>query len=207
MKREQIASLVGGFAFGVLVGFGISQGIGGGPGNTPSSPPPGGANRQQPAAQNQADAPMMEEIGQLRELLRVSPENFGALKRLANLYQDAQMFSQAVEFYEQAVAIVPNDPNVLTDLGTCLGAVGRNKEALGTFGRARELDPAHWQSVYNTVVIAGLNMHDFQTADDAMKTLQGMPGAQPHLEGLKQALEQARIADQGHDHGEEENPS
>jgi len=207
VKREQVAALIGGFAFGVLVGFGISQMIGGAPGQQNPSAPPAGAARQQPAPQAQPSAPMMEEIGQLREVLRVAPENFDALRRLANVYQDAQMYPQAIEFYEKAIAIQGNDPNVLTDLGTCLGGVRRNQEALAMFRRAQALDPNHWQSVFNTVIIAGLNMHDFKTADAALKKLEGMPGAQPHLAGLRQALEGARAADEGHDHSSEENPS
>jgi tetratricopeptide (TPR) repeat protein len=207
VKREQVATLIGGFAFGVLVGFGISQMVGGAPGQRGPSAPPAGAARQQPAPQAQSSAPMLEEIGQLREVLRVAPDNIDALKRLANIYQDAQMYAQAIEFYEKAVALKGDDPNLMTDLGTCLGGVGRNREALAIFRQAHEMDPAHWQSMFNTVIIAGLDMHDFKTADAAMKKLEGIPAAQQHLAGLRQALEGARTADEGHDHSSEENPS
>ena len=190
MKREQVAMLVGGFAFGVLVGFGLAQ-IGGGPAQPVTSSAP--QQRQAPPpSQPQAGAPMLEEIGRLREALKVDPDNLVVLKRMGNLYHDAQMWPQAVEFYEKAVQLSPDDPNLLTDLGTCYGGMRRNDEAVAMFSRANALDPNHWQSLYNTVIIAGLNGHDFETAEAALAKLANLPAGQPQVPQLRQALEKAR---------------
>lgn len=190
MKKEQVAMLVGGFAFGVLVGFGLAQ-IGGGPTQVGSAAPP--QQRQAPPpSQPQASAPMLEEIGQLREVLKLDPANLGALKRMGNLYHDARMWPQAVEFYEQARELSPDDPNLLTDLGTCYGGMRRNDEALAMFSRANAIDPNHWQSLYNTVIIAGLNAHNFDAAEAALAKLANLPAGQQHVPQLQQALEQAR---------------
>ncbi len=193
MKREQLAFLIGGFAFGVLVGFGLAQKIADRPKAVAGAGAPAGTMQSAPAPSTPSGAPMMEEIGRLRKVLAVDPNNVQALVKMANLYHDAQMFSQAVEFYQRAVRVQPDDPNVLTDLATCLGAVDRNQEALDILRRAQELDPGHWQSVFNTVIVAGIKMHDFKTADAAMEKLEKMPEARPHLPGLKEALERARV--------------
>ena len=192
MKREQVAMLVGGFAFGVLVGFGLAQ-VGGGPEQARQAAAP--QQRQAPPpsqGQAQAGAPMLEEIGKLRELLKVDPENLAALKRMGNLYHDAQMWPQAVEFYEKAVRLTPDDPNLLTDLGTCYGGMQQNGQAVAMFTRANAIDPNHWQSLYNTVIIAGLNSHDFDTAEAALAKLANLPAGQQQVPQLRQALEQAR---------------
>ena len=190
MKREQVAMLVGGFAFGVLVGFGLAQ-IGGGPDQVRAAQ--AAPQRQAPPpSQAQASAPMLEEIGKLREVLNVDPDNLAALRRMGNLYHDAQMWPQAVEFYEKAATLAPNDPNLLTDLGTCYGGMSRNAEAVAMFARANAADPNHWQSLFNTVIIAGLSAHDFDTAEAALTKLSALPAGQQHIPQLRQALDKAR---------------
>ncbi len=191
MKREQIAMLVGGFAFGVLVGFGLSQGIGAGPAQGMSAT--AGQQRQAPPpSQPQASAPMLAEVGKLREILKLDPANQVALQKMGNLYHDARMWPQAVEFYEKAAELSPNDPNLLTDLGTCYGGMQRNQEAIAMFSRANAIDPNHWQSLFNTVIIAGLNAHDFPTAEAALARLDSLPAGKQHVPQLRAALEKAR---------------
>ena len=185
--------LVGGFAFGVLVGFGLAQ-IGGGP--DPVRAAQAAPQRQAPPqsqAPAQGGAPMMEEIGKLREILNVDPNNLAALKRMGHLYHDAQMWPQAVEFYEKVLPLTPNDPNLLTDLGTCYGGMTRNDEAVAMFNRANAADPNHWQSLFNTVIIAGLSAHDFDTAEAALTKLAALPAGQQHVPQLRQALDKARV--------------
>lgn len=135
---------------------------------------------------------MLAEIAKLREILDLDPDNGEALKRMGHLYHDARMWPQAVEFYEKAVALTPNDPNLLTDLGTCYGGLGRNDEAVAMFSKANGIDPNHWQSLFNTVIIAGLNAHDFDTAEAALARLEALPAGQQHVPQLRQALDQAK---------------
>ena len=182
--------LVGGFAFGVLVGFGLAQ-IGGGPEQDRAAQAP--QQRQAPPqAQAQGGAPMLEEIGRLRQVLELDPSNVPALREMGNLYYGAQMWPQAIEYYEQAAELTPNDPNLLTDLGTCYGGMQRHDEAVALFKRANGIDPNHWQSLYNIVIIAGLNAHDFDTAEEAIAKLATNPAGQQHVSRLRQLLDQAR---------------
>jgi cytochrome c-type biogenesis protein CcmH/NrfG len=191
VKKEQVAMLVGGFAFGVLVGFALAQVAGG----TPQQPGGIESSRQRttaPQAQTQAGAPMMKEIGKLREVLKLDPRNLQALTRMAHLYHDARMWPQAVEFYEQVIELVPENPDIMTDLGTCYGGMNRNEEAVAMFRRANEADPDHWPSLFNMVIIAGMNMHDFETAEAALARMEEIPAARDQVPQLRHALEQAR---------------
>jgi tetratricopeptide (TPR) repeat protein len=117
-----------------------------------------------------------------------------AWTRLGNIYYDAGMFEQAIEFYRRAVEIRPDDANVLTDTGICYQQLGQKDKALEMFNRAQKADPNNWQSLYNIVVVAGLEMGRFDAADAAMARLQQVRPDAPNLAQLRQALDNARSA-------------
>jgi len=135
---------------------------------------------------------MMAELQRLQQQVRDHPDDGAAWTRIANLYQDAQMYPQAVSFYEKAVSLLPNDPNVLTDLGYCYRAVGNPQKALDAFERAEKADPKHWQSVYNQVVVYGMDLHQQEAAEAALRRLEAVNPQAPGLADLKQAVEQGK---------------
>ena len=105
MKRENLVYLVGGLAFGFLLGFGIfhtfefrpaaqAARAGGvaaeipapaGPMAPTQVGPRGGA---QGGGARDGGAPMVQEINALKRILAQNPQEIHALTRLANLYQD-----------------------------------------------------------------------------------------------------------------------
>ena len=135
---------------------------------------------------------MLAEINALKERLQKDPKDVQAWSRLANTYQDAGMFQQAVEFYKRAVEISPNNPDLLTDMGICYQELKQYDAALAVLERAQKADPAHWQSLYNIVVVAGLEMGRFDRADAALARLQQIHPDAPNLDRLRQALDKAR---------------
>jgi Flp pilus assembly protein TadD len=66
----------------------------------------------------------------------------------AAAYQEGK-FALALERFEQAVRINPDEPRALNNLGQALVRVGRAQEALPHFVRATELNPAEWQPRFN----------------------------------------------------------
>ena len=206
LKKDHLAFLIGGLAFGFLFGFGLFRAIEHRPGkaaieDTAAIPSPMG-----PAAPTQTGAsgdgavgggggaPMMAEINALKERVTANPKDAAAWTRLANIYQDAGMYQQAVAFYERAIEIEPANPNVLTDLGICLQELKQYDRALETLERAQKADPRHWQSLYNIAVVAGLGMGRFDRADAAIAKLTEINPAAPHLAELRDALKKAREA-------------
>ena len=204
MKKDHLAFLLAGLAFGFLLGFGFFRALASRPGNegasrgaetipqpagpaAPMTTPMGGA----PQAAG-GGAPMMAEINALKERVQKDPKDAGAWVRLANLYQDSGMFEPAIEFYQRALAIVPDDANVLTDMGICYQEIQRFDEALAALRRAQASHPEHWQSLYNIVVVAGLRTGRFEEADAAMKRLQEINPDAPQLAELRGALANAR---------------
>jgi tetratricopeptide (TPR) repeat protein len=203
LKKDHFAFLFGGLAFGFLLGFALFRAIETRPGNAPSpsaeneipSPMGPGAPTQTVgggAPSAGGGAPMMAEINALKERLQKDPKDVQAWSRLANIYQDAGMFQSALDFYKRAVEILPTNADLLTDMGICYQELKQYDAALGALERAQKADPAHWQSLYNIVVVAGLEMHRFDQADAALARLQQIRPDAPNLDRLREALDKAR---------------
>ena len=192
--------MLGGFAFGVLVGFGIftvhndrprldaaaqqQQQIG-----APSGPRAPGQGQQ---AGGGGAAPMTAQINELKRRLEANPEDVVAAATLGGLYHQVGMFPQAVQFYDVAVSISPDDPDLLTDSGNVYRELGRFAEALDRFRKAFEVDGTHWESLFNTVVVAAFDMGEMELADAAMVRLETTEVPPNHLAELKKALEAFR---------------
>lgn len=191
-----MAFLFGGLAFGFLLGFGLFRAIETRPGSAGSPAATGEIpSVMGPAAATQTvggGAPMMAEINALKERVVKDPKDVQAWSRLANLYQDAGMFEAAVSFYQRASELAPNDANLLTDAAICYQELKQFDKALELLERAQKADPAHWQSLYNIVVVAGLQLGRFERADAALARLQQIHPDAPNLDQLRAALTKAR---------------
>lgn len=202
MKKDQLAFLFAGLAFGFLLGFGLFKALETRPGagvadesaEIPSPAGPSAANAAMGggAPAGGGGAPMMAEINALKERVTKNPKDGEAWTRLANIYSDAGMFDQALEFYRRAAELAPTNASVLTDMGICYQQLKQFDKALELFDRAQKVDPGNWQSLYNVVVVAGLQMRRFDRADAALARLQQLKPDAPNLADLRQALESAR---------------
>ena len=207
MKKEQAVFLLGGIAFGFLFGFGVyhafwtepdparSQAAQAG-GLIPGPQGPAAPTQGGPAAgaAGQAGAPMVAEINALKSRLDEDPADLAVLVRLANLHHDVGMWVQAAGYYERAIEVDSDSPDLLTDLGICYRGMGRFDDALAMFDRASGLDAQHWQALFNSVVVAGFDLGQFDRAELALETMERMAPPPPRLDELRQALEQKRLA-------------
>ena len=93
---------------------------GGGAMGTAQLPGIGSPQQQQgtsPEALAQAAQPFLDQLKQ-------NPKDFDALAKLGNLYYDGQAYPQAIEYYEKAIGVQPNNADVRTDLGTAYWYTG-----------------------------------------------------------------------------------
>lgn len=204
MKRDNLAYLLGGLAFGFVLGYGLFQTLADRPqaqaqgASREGASIPGPAGPMAPTqvgpagAASAGGAPMLEEVNALRGVLQNDPNNVLALTRLGNLYQDVSLWQQATTFYERALASTPEDANLLTDLGVCYRGLGEYEKALAMFERAQKADPSHWQSVFNMAIVAGFNLERYGEAEAALRKLEKLNPSLPQIEQLRQALAQAR---------------
>ena len=139
----------------------------------PAAPGPGA-----PAGEAGVNAPFLQQQArQLEAAVEENPEAAESWLQLANLRFDLQQFAGAAEAYERYLALSPEHPDVLTDLGVTYHMTGRPQEALAQFDRAQELQPDHWKSQFNEVVVLAF---DLGRLDDAARVLERLRELQPN---------------------------
>jgi hypothetical protein len=208
LRKDHLAFLLAGLAFGFLFGFGLFKAVSTRPGAeaqaasteipTPAGPMAptetvnGAAAPGPPGSPGGGGAPMLAEINALKEKVTKDPKDADSWTRLGNIYHDARMFQQALDFYTRVLELRPKDANVLTDTGICYQELKQYDKSLEMFQRAQKADPTNWQSLYNTVVVAGLGLGRFDVADPALARLQQLRPDAPNLAELRSALDTAR---------------
>ena len=146
MKKESLMFAVSGLIIGFLIGFMVG-------GKTMS----GGSVQQAAAPQGVTSAAGMgslqSRIAELEKIVASDPKNVQAWVTLGNDYFDSQNPKKAIEAYSKALALNPDDPNVLTDQGVMFRAMGFYDKALANFEKAYKIKPDHLQSLFNMGII------------------------------------------------------
>ncbi len=92
-------------------------------------------------------------IEQLQNRVVAKPDDVQAWIELGNLYFDSQRSQEAATAYERALAIRPDNANVLTDLGVMYRRLGQYEKALEQFAKAQRINPRHQTSFFNTGIV------------------------------------------------------
>jgi cytochrome c-type biogenesis protein CcmH/NrfG len=181
MKKETLLLIVIVLIVGVLVGILVSK-SGKGPGKTvqaPSAPPQAGA----PAMNVQQSIKMLE------GLVANDPNNRNAWVELGHNYFDSDQPVKAIEAYGKALALGPDDPNVLTDQGVMFRRMGQYDRAIDNFSKAATLDPTHAQSIYNLGVVYRYDLQDFPKAKEAWSKFMALNPSGPAAEQVRAEMQ------------------
>ncbi|MDH3786371.1 MAG: tetratricopeptide repeat-containing protein, partial [Acidobacteriota bacterium] len=133
MQRENVWFLVGGVVLGILIAaitmnaVGRDPIVGGQGAGEVVEGPAGPRARTETGAAAPADgaAPMVAEMNALKQRVQDNPQDVASMVRLANLYHQVQMWNDAIPFYEMALEIQTDDPDLMSDLGICFRSVQR----------------------------------------------------------------------------------
>ena len=134
----------------------------------------------------------MEQVQQLRAYVEKNPNDAQAVRELANLNYDISNWQRAAELYEQYLRLVPDEPDVMTDLGACLRNLGKSAEALVVFQRARNKAPQHWQARYNEVLVLAFDLGRWDEAGKALSELQQLEPSNADVSRLADELQRRR---------------
>ena len=150
---------------------------------------PGGPASSPPAATGGGAQPGMEQVQRLRAHVEQNPDDAPAVRQLANLNYDIRNWQRAAALYQQYLELVPDDLDVMTDLGAVYRFLNQPQEALQQFQKVRERSPDHWQARYNEVLILAFDLGDLATAGSALAELQELQPDNPDVTRLVEELE------------------
>lgn len=143
-----------------------------------------------PTAKNPMDD-VHRQLNTLQEILKRNPEDWNALVGLGNLYYDINQFDKAIPYYQRAIEI-KKDPNVLADLGTCLRETGRAMEAIKIYEEVLKIEPKHWKSIYNIIVVAIHDLKDKKMAETYFEKLKELNPAEVNLNLLYEEIQKLK---------------
>ncbi|MEW6336200.1 MAG: tetratricopeptide repeat protein [Acidobacteriota bacterium] len=214
MWKNPIVTAVAGVLLGFFVGWVVGQGRPAPPTPTGAAADPHAGVPGAPALSNAPQMPpeggrtaatgnplLMEQARNLDQLLAEDPKNFQHLVQAGNVQYDMGNFVKAAVYYEKALAIRADSPDVLTDLGVCYRETNQPAKAIEYFDRAADLRPEHWQSRYNAAVVRLFDLNDAEGAQMELEKLKpilaslsgsGAAGDLPDLAGLEQEIAKRR---------------
>jgi tetratricopeptide (TPR) repeat protein len=76
-------------------------------------------------------------------------DNVSKLKEKGDALYKQGRYQEAIEYYDRALAMDPNDVSALNNKGNALGDLGRYQEAIEYYDRALAIDPNDADALYN----------------------------------------------------------
>jgi cytochrome c-type biogenesis protein CcmH/NrfG len=179
-------------AFGVILGWLIGAQQLGRTAQVPAAPQQISQNAppaNQPAGGRTAPTLDQARVDALTSTINSDPRNTTAIVQLANVYFDAERFTDAIAWYEKAIALDPRNADVSTDLGVSYYYTNRTDEALKRFDESLRIDPKHTKTLLNKGIVLAFGKEDLKgAAVEWQKVVDLAPGS-PEGEAARRALE------------------
>jgi len=188
MRAESIVFAIAGSLFGLIVGWilGSQQAISTARVAAPvtqqaAAPPPGGTPQAAALDENRVQA--------LRTTAEQNPNDADTRVQLGNVYFDAERYTDAIAWYEQALALKPADANVSTDLGVAYYYVNQPRKAVKQFEQSLGINPKHTKTLLNLGIVKAFGKQDLTGAAQAWQMVVSLAPDSPEGQAAKKALE------------------
>jgi tetratricopeptide (TPR) repeat protein len=114
--------------------------------------------------ERQISEELQQEITAAIRRTELDPGNLEAWRALGNAYFDADLNAQAIAAYNRALAIKPDDTNILNDQGAMYRQRGDFVRALANFEKARQVDSSNLESLYNSGYVLAFDLNQIDKA-------------------------------------------
>jgi cytochrome c-type biogenesis protein CcmH/NrfG len=141
---------------------------------------------------NQAQAALQQSVAPLLDAVNRNPADYDALVKLGDLYYDGQQFSDAIQYYQRALAIHPESPDVRTDMGTAYWYSGNADRALAELETSLKYKPEHPQTLFNLGWIRWQGKADAKGAIEAWQKLLRTSPDYPQKQQVEQYIAKAK---------------
>ncbi len=133
-----------------------------------------------------------ERIRTLEQETARNPKDVEAWIQLGNDYFDTHQHQKSVDAYAKALALQPDNPNVLTDQGVMFKELRQFQKALENFQKASRLDPKHLQSLFNMGVVYAEDLDQPDKAIESWNRVITTDPSAPLAQQARQAIQAVR---------------
>jgi tetratricopeptide (TPR) repeat protein len=196
MRSDSIVFAIAGICFGIILGWviGTQQAS---RRNAAQAQLQQSASTAAPAPSGDAAAggtrppPALDEgkVQSLLTIIKSDPKNAGAHVQLANTYFDAERYSDAIKWYEEALKLDPKNPDASTDLGVSYYYSGRTEDALTQFENSLKMNPKHAKTLFNKGIVLAFGKRDLQGATEAWQQVVQLAPGTPEAQAAQQGLQ------------------
>lgn len=116
---------------------------------TTTNAQPGGDSRQPAPASADVQAALAQAAAPLLDAINRNPNDYDSLVKLGDVFYDGQQYPNAIQYYERALAIHPENPDVRTDMGTAYWYTGDADKAIAAMQTSLKYRPGHPQTLFN----------------------------------------------------------
>jgi cytochrome c-type biogenesis protein CcmH/NrfG len=195
MRAEAIVFGIAGSLFGLIIGWvlGTQQAQRSRPVAAPMAQAAPAAQQQQQSAPQ----PVPLDPERVKALEGAAAQNANDAQsrvQLGNMFFDAEQYSQAINWYEQALKINPNDPNVSTDLGVAYYYTNNPDRALAQFEHSLKVDPGHIKTLLNVGIVRAFGKQDLPGAARAWQQVVDLSPDSPEGQAAKKGLDGIKSA-------------
>jgi cytochrome c-type biogenesis protein CcmH/NrfG len=126
--------------------------------------------------------------------LKKDPNNAATLNHLGMLYKSAHQFKEAEDYFQKSLQADPKNPNVRTDLATCLYFTGDADGAIAELQKTLTYDPKHPGALMNLGIIEYKSKNDTKAAIAAWEKLLKLVPDFEQKELVQHMIDQAKHA-------------
>ena len=197
MKSDGIAFGVAGILFGLIAGWIIGSQYESAR-REPLSATQAAASAPAAAPQQAAPPPLDEaKVTAFRSAAEKEPKNAAPRAQLGDLYFNSERFDDSIKWYEQALALTPNDVRVNSQLAMAYYYTNQTDRALQQLERATKVDPKHAETWLNLGFVRAFGKQDLGGAEQAWQQVIKLAPETPEGQAAKRAIESLKSAHPG----------
>lgn len=125
----------------------------------------------------QKTSPLDKDVARLEQKALANPNSAEDWINLGNIYFDAQRPQDSINAYEHGLALAPDNPDALTDMGIMYREIGKYDKALECFRKAIAISPGHQNAMFNEGVVLAMDLHK---KDEAVAVWKRLLEISPH---------------------------
>jgi cytochrome c-type biogenesis protein CcmH/NrfG len=195
MKSDGIAFGIAGILFGLIAGWIIGSQYESARRQPLSAPQ---AASPAPAAAPQAPPPLDEaKVTAFRSAADKDPKSAAPRSQLGDLYFNSERFDDSIKWYEQALALTPDDVRVSSQLAMAYYYTNQTDRALQQLERSVKMNPKHAEAWLNLGFVRAFGKQDLSGAEQAWQQAVKIAPEGPEGQAARRAIESLKSAHAG----------